>query len=115
MFLSPSAFAQSEIDCDLLPGNWSGEHTDSAGNYSRWDANYASDGKLELVFFEAAGTQVSVQQGTWGCDAGTLSTVMMSGSEIFEFDYQILSLDQDKISYQSQIDETVFHSSRVER
>lgn len=111
---SSSVLAQSIINCDLLPGNWAGEHTDNEGNYSRWIASYSVDGNLGLTFFDVNDKQASIQEGTWTCNNGALSTTMMSGLETLEFDYEILSLDQDSISYRSLFDETVFHSNKLD-
>lgn len=113
LFCSSTVFSQSPINCDLLHGNWMGEHKDDQGHYSRWTASYLVDGRLELVFFDTNGAQVSTQEGGWECEDGILSTIMFSGLEKLEFDYQILSLDRLNVSYQSFYDRTVFTSTRL--
>ena len=112
-FSSSSVIAKSLINCDLLHGNWVGEQIDAEGNYSRWNASYSIDGRLELIFFDANGTQAETQEGLWECEEGKLSSTMGSGVEKLKFDYEILSLDQGSISYQSLFDGTVFQSRRL--
>lgn len=93
--------AQALFDCDLLIGTWVGEYTYEDGQYSRWEADYGSEGLFSIKFFDEGGAEIGSQLGGWQCDGvWVISTAVDQGQE-YTFEYQIRALDSFRYLYES--------------
>ncbi len=115
MAIPGQAWSQTFYDCSLLPGIWTGEHTDANGTYSRWLVHYGEDQVLYLEFYDAEGNLRSTQTGEWQCDGIREMDRFPGPEETVEFSYQIQQLDSREYVYKSDFDGTVFRSTRVEQ
>lgn len=103
LFLLPfsNLLAQEVFDCELLIGNWVGEHRYDDGQFNRWNANYSADNSLEIKFFTEDDTELGTQSGTWECDGIWVITRMQERGQEYQFEYQIRALDIFRYVYES--------------